>query len=280
MSEISKRKADVTRDNILLKLDGKLKFLCHKRLSCFTKCCKDVNIYLTPYDVLRMKNRLKMESGEFLNTYTTTLIGEKFEFPVVALKMRDDEEKNCHFVTPEGCTIYLDRPWACRSYPLQPVGSRKYDKQGKEFYTIVRKPFCLGFDEDKQWTVKEWKEDQGIDIYLEMEKPFKEITLSERLQKEKIINEDIRQMFYMACYDLDRFRRFVFESKFLEIFDIEKEVVERMKTDDIELLKFGFKWVEFGLIRGDTLRIRKDVLQAKKKELESRIKNTGGGSPK
>ena len=25
-------------------------------------------------------------------------------------------------------------------------------------------------------------------------------------------------MFYMACYDLDRFRRFVFETKFLTLF--------------------------------------------------------------
>jgi len=217
-----------------------------------------------------MKNRLKLPSSEFLHRYTTTVVGKDWGLPAVALKMKDDENKSCPFVAPEGCTIYEDRPWSCRSYPLQPVGSKKYDRQGKEFYTIIRKPFCLGFDEDKKWTVREWKKDQGIDIYMEMEKPLKKITLSEDLEGEEIFNEDIRQMFYMACYDLDRFRRFVFESRFLNIFDIEKELVEKIKTDEVELLKFAFRWIKFGLVGKDAFRMREGVLEAKKKELEER----------
>jgi len=270
MSQLDQGKRNIPIDHILLKLDGKFRFLCHRGLQCFTQCCKDVNLFLTPYDILRMKKRLKLSSSEFLHRYTTTVVGKDWGLPAVVLKMKDDENKSCPFVAPEGCAIYEDRPWSCRSYPLQPAGSKKYDRQGKEFYTIIRKPFCLGFDEDKKWTVRKWKKDQGIDIYMEMEKPLKKITLSEDLEGEEIFNEDIRQMFYMACYDLDRFRRFVFESRFLNIFDIEKELVEKIKTDEVELLKFAFRWIKFGLVGRDGLKIREGVLEAKKKELEKR----------
>jgi Fe-S-cluster containining protein len=265
----AKRKKDRVKDNTLLGLNDKFKFLCHKGLKCFNQCCKDVNIFLTPYDILRMKNSLKISSTEFLKRYTNTIMAEDWGLPDVVLKMRDDEDKTCPFVTKEGCTIYQDRPWPCRIYPLQPETSKKLDKQGGEFYTIIRKPFCLGFDEHKEWTVKEWKQDQEINIYIQMEMPFKEITLDKRLEKEKILNEDIRKMFYMACYDLDRFKKFVFETKFLNIFEIDEETVKRIKMDDVELLNFGFKWIKFGLLQGDTLKIRKEVLEAKRREQTS-----------
>ena len=37
-------------------------FQCYPGVSCFTQCCRDVTIVLTPYDVLRLKNCLKMSS--------------------------------------------------------------------------------------------------------------------------------------------------------------------------------------------------------------------------
>ena len=41
-------------------------------------------------------------------------------------------------------------------------------------------------------------------------------------------------MFYMACYDLDRFRRFVFETRFLKLFDVDEARVEALRSDDQE----------------------------------------------
>ena len=37
---------------------GKFSFACHPDVPCFTKCCSDLDLALTPYDVLRLKNRL------------------------------------------------------------------------------------------------------------------------------------------------------------------------------------------------------------------------------
>ena len=93
-------------------------FECRKGIKCFNTCCANVNIFLTPYDVLRIKNNLGISSEEFLQKYTTILRPEKGIFPVVLLRLRDDKEKQCYFVSEEGCQVYADRPWACRMFPL------------------------------------------------------------------------------------------------------------------------------------------------------------------
>jgi len=43
---------------------------------------------------------------------------KNLQYPVILLQMRDNEKKSCPFVTAEGCSVYPDRPWACRMYPL------------------------------------------------------------------------------------------------------------------------------------------------------------------
>ena len=53
-----------------LGLDDTFSFACHGRLPCFNVCCGDVNIVLTPYDVLRMRTKLALSSDEFLRKYT------------------------------------------------------------------------------------------------------------------------------------------------------------------------------------------------------------------
>ncbi len=72
----------------------------------------------------------------------------------------------------------------------------------------------------------------------------------------------------MACYDLDKFRRFVTESKFLKYFDVEPELAETIRTDDVELMKFAFRWLRFALFNEPTMKIRKEVLEKKQKSME------------
>lgn len=64
------------------------KFSCHQGLKCFTQCCADVKIFLTPYDILRMKRARQMTSEEFLANYTETITPDGRGFPAVLLKMR------------------------------------------------------------------------------------------------------------------------------------------------------------------------------------------------
>jgi Fe-S-cluster containining protein len=240
-------------------------FACHAGLGCFTRCCRNTNIFLSPYDIIRMKNALKMTSEEFLKRYTLTVQGD-LGLPLVMLKMTDTQEKNCPFVTPQGCTIYENRPWSCRIYPLQPESTKATEKAQREYYSIMDIPFCLGLHQDQTSTVADWKESQGITIYREMEKFFKKIMMSPLLADKKITNKKIQEMFYMACYDLDRFKRFVFESQFLKLFEVDPETVEKIKQDEVELYKFAMKWLEYGLLGQHVLKVKADVIEAKKQE--------------
>ena len=72
----------------------------------------------------------------------------------------------------------------------------------------------------------------------------------------------------MACFDLDRFRRFVMESTFLERFEIELGEVEKIKEDDVELYRFAIRWLEYGFLGQHVLKVKPDVMEDKKQELE------------
>lgn len=253
---------EYTEKHRRLTLHDKFKFSCHKGLSCFNTCCNDINIFLTPYDVLRMRKSLWISSGEFLKRYTITVLSEE-GLPLVVLKMMEDENKTCPFVTPDGCSIYENRPWSCRMYPLFPVSSKE------EEFLIKEDPSCLGFKEEKQWTVDEWKKDQGIDIYDKMNESYKEITLHDYFQKGNKLDSGRAKLLYKACYDLDEFRRFLFETRFFDIYDVEKEVIEKIKEEEEELLSFGYRWVRFILFSEDTLKL-------KDKEMDKLLKSRKG----
>lgn len=116
---IERLKKAILDEYTRLDLDDSFSFACHNQVKCFNSCCSDVNIFLTPYDVLRLKNRLGITSQEFIDLYTVFPVEKHLQYPVLVLKLREDETKNCHFVNPDtGCTVYEDRPWACRMYPV------------------------------------------------------------------------------------------------------------------------------------------------------------------
>jgi hypothetical protein len=49
------------------------------------------------------------------------------------------------------------------------------------------------------------------------------------------------QMFFMASYDIDRFRRFVMSDSFIKIYDLTDAEYEKLEKEDLALLNFGFK---------------------------------------
>ncbi|MCL4491319.1 MAG: YkgJ family cysteine cluster protein [Nitrospirae bacterium] len=243
---------------VRLSLNTRFKFKCYKGIGCFTKCCSNIDIMLTPYDIVRLKTRMGISSGEFLNNYTYIHIDEKATHPFVFLKMNEDAGRECPFVTADGCTIYMDRPANCRYYPVGQASLKKADEKTnetvtEEFYFFVKEEHCLGFKEDSEWTIKSWRDDQGVDIYDDMNRGWKEILFRRNLPGHEL-DEKKQKAFYMACYDVDRFRRFVFETKFLEAFDVDGKRVEKMKADDTEMMKFGFDYTKFILMMEETLK--------------------------
>lgn len=240
-------------------LDSKFKFRCYKDISCFNRCCRLTNILLTPYDILRMKNRLGISSGDFLEKYTYTHIDEKSSHPFAVLKMMDDNEGKCPFVTPEGCSIYEDRPTNCRYFPVGQglmISGSQDEPVNKDFYFFIKEPECLGYQEDKEWTIGTWRIEQGVDLYDEMNSEWKEIQLRRDNPGQPKLDQKKQPLIYMASFDIDKFRRFIFESRFLDIIDAEE--VEKIRTDEIALMKFGFKYLKYILMLEETLKLKEE----------------------
>ena len=252
--------------------DDTFKFGCHPGVSCFNRCCGDVNIFLSPYDVLRMKKRLEVTSSDFLEKYALVPVQKDMKTPVVMLRMNDDQAKTCPFLTDQGCGIYSDRPWPCRMYPLGLASQKDTPDgwRGDRFYFLLEEEVCKGFDEPQTWTVRQWLDDQGIDTYDEWGEGFKELTLHKFFEEGGTLSPEKMHMLFTACYDLDRFREFVFNSTLLQRFEVDEDFVEEMRYDDEGLLRFAFLWLRFSLFGEDTVRVRPEVAQAFQGKLDKR----------
>jgi uncharacterized protein len=234
-------------------------FACHPGVTCFTECCRDLNLVLTPYDLLRLKKALSLTSSDLLDQLTIIKPNEHNGFPAVWLKMKDDERRTCPFVTPAGCRLYDDRPGACRIYPIGRASSRTKGQDGaREFYFVIKESHCQGFQEPRSWSIAAWSEDQGLSPYTFYNDLWTEIiTHKGSLISAEAIAQKL-QMFFMASYNLDQFRQFVFKSTFLKRFAISEETVKKMETDDEELLKLALQWLKFVLFGEKGIPLKTD----------------------
>jgi hypothetical protein len=75
---------------------------------------------------------------------------------------------------------------------------------------------------------------------------------------------------FTACYDLDKFREFVFGSSLLQRFEVDEDFVEEMRYDDEGLLRFAFLWLRFSLFGERTVKAKAEILHAFKQKLDKR----------
>jgi len=224
-------------------LQDSFRFSCSPEAPCFNECCRNLNQFLTPYDILRLKHHLGLSSGEFLHKYTSQHTGPGSGLPIVTLKSNDPYKLTCPFVTDTGCRVYENRPSSCRTYPLMRsvTRSRSTAKMTSQFM-ILKEPHCLGFaDDGKDWTPQQWIEEQGIaDFNENNDKLLRIISLKNQLIPGPLDRKS-RHLFHTALYDLDSFRLQIFDNNLLS--ELELDQVETIKTDDVALLKFGIDWV-------------------------------------
>ena len=105
----------------------------------------------------------------------------------------------------------------------------------------------MGWHAEKAWTIQAWLQDQGLDEYNVMNDAYLEINTGRPLSVLKKLSDRQLQMYYTACYDLDAFRDFVFMSSFRHRFDIERDVLDGLQTDDAAVMTFALRWLKFSL---------------------------------
>ena len=81
------------------------------------------------------------------------------------------------------------------------------------------------------------------------------ISSPKSLGPEKDIPRKI-QMFFMASYNLDKFRQFIFGSRFFDLFDVDAEKRKKLGSNDVALMSFAFDWLKFSLFGERTLSIK------------------------
>jgi Fe-S-cluster containining protein len=216
---------------------------------------------LYPYDLVRLKQRLSISSDEFLDEYVDVVLRSSNYFPEVLLRMSATREKTCRFLSPAGCSVYPDRPDTCRTFPFEQ--GMLYDAHRKKdtpVYFFRPPDFCRGHLEEEEWTISEWIRDQDAEIYHEMTIRWAGV--------KRLFQDDPwglegpegskAKMAFMAAYNVDRFRDFIFQSSFLKRYKLKSVLMKKLKTDDVQLLKFGFEWIKFFIwgIESKDIRMR------------------------
>lgn len=254
-----------------IKLDGnsKIQFDCHTDVSCFNECCRQADLTLTPYDILRLKNHLGMTSAEFLKKHTVPFQIDGQGLPGVKMRTTDDEPV-CLLMDPEkGCTVYENRPSACRYYPVGLMSMKAFKANSPEqHYFIVKEDHCQGHCEDNTLTVNEYRQQQGVEEYDEFNWPWYQLVLKKKSTGPTVGNpsEMSLDFFFMCSYDVDRLRKFITSPNFRTVYDLEDDFYNTLVEDEFELVKFGFRLCAQVMFGEKTIPLVKDAYEKRYEE--------------
>jgi len=254
---------------------AKLKFNCHKGISCFNACCKHADIQLTPYDILRLKDNLGISGTEFLKKHTVPFEMDKDGIP--GIKLRTDDEGACLFVTEEGCSVYKDRPTACRYYPVGHMAMHEAGATEDETrYFLIREDHCKGHDEDREISVDDYRREQAVEVYDQINREWLQLMLKKKSAGPSIgkPSDTSLQFFFMCSYDVDRLRRFVQTDSFKASYDMDESFYQTMEKEDLALMQFGTRLLKQVLFGDVTIPLKEGIvdkrIEERKEVLEMR----------
>jgi uncharacterized protein len=245
----------------LIEGSHKLQFSCHKGIGCWNACCANIDISLTPYDIIRLKKRLGISSTVFLQDYTVPYEMEKEG--IAGVKFRPvDGGTACRFMKPEGCSVYEDRPTACRYYPVALLSMRKQDEYvDSQSYALVKEDHCKGHEVARTLTIDEYRAEQGVVEYDELARGWRQLVLKKKSSGPTIGAPSLksRQLFFMSCYDIDTFHSFVDSEAFGKLFKLGADEKALLMADDVELMQFSFRFLKQVLFGEQTIAMDEDL---------------------
>lgn len=183
------------------------KFQCHPGVRCFTDCCRELELALSPYDVIRLRKSLALSANEFLERYAIIEFGPEDLHPKVYLTMIDDGRASCPFVDATGCRVYADRPSACRTYPVGRGVSLDEHGTLHEQFILLHEEHCLGFTEEQTQTIANWQDDQQTKEYNRFNDLLLPLLQPTGTTRTLARFSDIQAtLFIDTLYNLDQFR--------------------------------------------------------------------------
>lgn len=231
---------------VKLHAESEIRFDCHRGVPCFNACCKNIDITLMPYDIARLKRRAGMTSAEWVGAHTVPFAMDAHELPGLKLATKPGGAE-CIFLREEGCSVYSDRPSACRYYALGSMGMRRAGGgEVEEVYFLVKEPHCKGHDEPRTVRVDDYRREQGLEEYDRINREWRDIIIKKRSAGPTVGKPSARslQLFDMCSYDADNFRAFINSDGFNEIFDIDADERGALNADEDKLLLFACKFLK------------------------------------
>jgi Fe-S-cluster containining protein len=264
----------------MLEGDKVIQFQCRKGIDCWNACCSNIDISLTPVDILRLSRRLGISTTEFLMQYTfpyeiepNGIAGVKFK-PV-------ENGSACQFMRPEGCDVYTDRPTACRYYPVALLSMRRSDEfTDRNAYALVKEAHCHGHNEPRQLTIEEYRKEQGLVEYDELGRGWRQLVLKKKSSGPVVGTPSKRslQLWFMACYDLDRFRDFIASTAFNEAYDIPWDEMQKILSTDDELMLFAFRFLRQTMFGEESIKMKADAFEKRLARKQERDAASGDSS--
>ena len=221
-------------------------FDCGPHMPCFNRCCAELTLPLTPYDVLRLRRQLGMGGEDFLRTFATLRSFPDTGFPLPLLRMLESPDAPCPFVTPAGCSVYEDRPGACRCYPLGRGARMGADGVAERFF-LVREEHCRGFDHGTARTPAQWFASEGMDSYTAFNDRYMRLMALVRAT-EKQLEPRLATTAVLCLYQLDKFRELITAMRIFSRVEVPPDEQARIMEDslagDEAALGFALDWME------------------------------------
>jgi Fe-S-cluster containining protein len=204
-----------------------------------------------------------MTSTEFLRQFTVPFEFAKDSVAGVKLKPVEDGTA-CQFLTDGGCSVYEDRPTACRYYPVGLLSTRRQDENfDRAAYALVQEEHCHGHFEDRKLTIDEYRAEQGLEEYDEKGRLWRQQILKVKSAGPYIgrMSMTSRKFFFMASYDMDRFREFIRSEGVSTTYDIDRATLERLLADDVALMEFGDRMIRQIMYAENTIPMKQDAME-------------------
>jgi len=214
---------------------------CLATNSCFTTCCRQLELALSPYDVLRLRRTTNLSSGQFLDTYVIIEMDDEDVFPRCYLTMVDDGRESCVFVTSNGCSVYEHRPGACRTYPMGRAVIRQDDGLS-EFFVLLKEDHCHGYINDTLQTPQIYLKSQGLAPYNSFTDLMAGIIQHEQVRQGFALNKEQVDLYLLALYNLDTFRDKIRLGALKPAGPEDADTVCSLSDED--LLEYGINWIK------------------------------------